>query len=210
MCYSKNVGLREMVSYYGRGYRALRRSRESIFQYTLCNDSAKNEPVSFQACLPANSVRIDTRTTPLKCEKILCRVCPSVFPCRSISELEQVKLEHQRNMDGRPTESTPFLHEDILARTLEYEQDLRQWRISELKSGRGDPGRPEYEEASTKFSYIQCPVLTILPGIRRHFNHTTPLPCRVQSLPFRKEHGHRRRRSSRNLLSQGLSRPRPP
>ena len=51
-------------------------------------------------------------------------------------------------MDHRPPGATLFLHEDILARTLAYEQDLHQWRTAELEAGRGDPGRPTYEEAS--------------------------------------------------------------
>jgi hypothetical protein len=51
-------------------------------------------------------------------------------------------------MDVRLPKSTLFLHEDILARTLSYERDLKQWRMAELKAGRGDPGRPTYEEVS--------------------------------------------------------------
>jgi hypothetical protein len=57
-------------------------------------------------------------------------------------------------MDGLP-HMTLFLHEDILARTLAYEQDLRQWRISELEAGRSDPGRPKYEEVQS-LSFIWC------------------------------------------------------
>jgi len=53
-------------------------------------------------------------------------------------------------MDGLP-HMTLFLHEDIMARTLAYEQDLRQWRISELEAGRSDPGRPKYEEVGEHF-----------------------------------------------------------
>jgi hypothetical protein len=51
-------------------------------------------------------------------------------------------------MDERPTGLTLFLHEDTLARTLAYEQDLQRWRIAELEAGRGDPGRPSYNEVS--------------------------------------------------------------
>jgi hypothetical protein len=51
-------------------------------------------------------------------------------------------------MNEQPPRATLFLHEDILARTLAYEQDLCQWRIAELEAGRSDPGRPAYEEAS--------------------------------------------------------------
>lgn len=53
-------------------------------------------------------------------------------------------------MDEHPPRVTLFLHEDTLARTLAYEQDLRQWREVELAAGRSDPGRPEYEEASDR------------------------------------------------------------
>jgi hypothetical protein len=51
-------------------------------------------------------------------------------------------------MDQRPPTSTLFLHEDVLARTLAYEQDLQAWRIAELEAGRVDPGRPTYDEVS--------------------------------------------------------------
>jgi hypothetical protein len=51
-------------------------------------------------------------------------------------------------MDERPPLSTLFLHEDVLARTLAYEQDLQAWRIAELEAGRADPGRPAYDEVS--------------------------------------------------------------
>jgi len=44
--------------------------------------------------------------------------------------------------------SALFLHEDILARTLSYEQDLHEWRLAELTAGRPDPGRPSYTEVS--------------------------------------------------------------
>jgi hypothetical protein len=50
-------------------------------------------------------------------------------------------------MEERPPRTTLFLHEDLLARTLSYEKDLKQWRTAEVEAGRGDPGRPPYEEA---------------------------------------------------------------
>ena len=55
-------------------------------------------------------------------------------------------------MDEHPPYLTLFLHEDILAHTLAYEQDLQQWRIAELEAGWADPGRPTYEEASGCFN----------------------------------------------------------
>jgi hypothetical protein len=48
-------------------------------------------------------------------------------------------------MDLHIAESTVFLHEDIIARTLIYEVQLQRWRIAELNAGRGDPGRPSYD-----------------------------------------------------------------
>jgi len=49
-------------------------------------------------------------------------------------------------MGERPPRVTLFLHEDILARTLAYERELCSWRTAEAEAGRGDPGRPPYEE----------------------------------------------------------------
>ena len=57
-------------------------------------------------------------------------------------------------MDSYPARATLFLHEDILARTLDYEEDLYDWRVAELEAGRSDPGRPEYDEASVGFNFI--------------------------------------------------------
>jgi len=59
---------------------------------------------------------------------------------------------HHAMMDRIPPLSTLFLHEDVLARTLAYERDLQQWRISELKAGRADPGRPTYDEVNDDFN----------------------------------------------------------
>ncbi|KIL64794.1 hypothetical protein M378DRAFT_162958, partial [Amanita muscaria Koide BX008] len=58
-----------------------------------------------------------------------------------------LRSDHRNAVNEQPPRATLFLHEDILARTLAYEQDLHQWRIAELEAGRGDPGRPTYEEA---------------------------------------------------------------
>lgn len=69
-------------------------------------------------------------------------------------------------MNERPPSATLFLHEDILARTLAYEQDQRQWRISELESGRDDPGRPTYEEVSS------CPCsISAMPSSYQYFRY---------------------------------------
>lgn len=61
-----------------------------------------------------------------------------------------MSIQHHIARDNPPL-ITLFPHEDVLARTLAYEQDLFQWRIAELKAGREDPGRPLYEEVSDFF-----------------------------------------------------------
>jgi len=60
--------------------------------------------------------------------------------------LVPVEINHHRPMDSHPARATLFLHEDILARTIDYEEDLYNYRVAELNSGRSDPGRPEYDE----------------------------------------------------------------
>lgn len=49
-------------------------------------------------------------------------------------------------MDFPRTLWTLFLHEDIIAKTLAYERDLKTYRLNEIKAGRADPGRPTYDE----------------------------------------------------------------
>lgn len=48
-------------------------------------------------------------------------------------------------MDLHPARATLFLHEDVVAKTLQFERELMEWRSSEVQAGRGDPGRPSYE-----------------------------------------------------------------
>ena len=55
-------------------------------------------------------------------------------------------LHHSEIGRGAPV-ATLFLHEDLLARTLAFELDLKQWRLAEIEAGRGDPGRPNYLDA---------------------------------------------------------------
>ena len=38
-----------------------------------------------------------------------------------------------------PARAYLFLHEDVVARTLQFERELKQWRLSEIQAGRGDP-----------------------------------------------------------------------
>ena len=54
---------------------------------------------------------------------------------------------HHTEMDRRPPRATLFLHEDLVARTLAFELELKQWRLAEIAAGRGDPGRPNYLDA---------------------------------------------------------------
>jgi hypothetical protein len=61
-------------------------------------------------------------------------------------------------MNQTPPTCTLFLHEDILLRTLAYEQDLQKWRIAELEAGKPDPGRPSYDEVSDDFNIVWCHV----------------------------------------------------
>ena len=47
-------------------------------------------------------------------------------------------------IDTRPPRATLFLHEDLVAKTLQFERELKAWRLAEIQAGRGDPGRPGY------------------------------------------------------------------
>ncbi|KAH9992222.1 hypothetical protein BJV74DRAFT_771744 [Russula compacta] len=54
-----------------------------------------------------------------------------------------------------PPIATLFLHEDLVARTLAFELDLKQWRLAEIEAGRGDPGRPDYLDALSVSDILQ-------------------------------------------------------
>ena len=54
---------------------------------------------------------------------------------------------HHHEIGGGAPVATLFLHEDLLARTLAFELDLKQWRLTEIEASRGDPGRPNYLDA---------------------------------------------------------------
>jgi hypothetical protein len=58
-----------------------------------------------------------------------------------------VSPTHHSEMDSSPPIATLFLHEDLVARTLDFELDLKQWKLAEMRSGRGDPRRPSYLDA---------------------------------------------------------------
>ncbi|KIL64492.1 hypothetical protein M378DRAFT_163271 [Amanita muscaria Koide BX008] len=104
---------------------------------------------------PENSVWahiMDAAITPsnLRLSQMLTRKLRQDRHPRHAAEVREnivpLNVDHHMLMDGRPTRATLFLHEDLLARTLDYEQDLCDWRLSELSAGRSDPGRLEYEE----------------------------------------------------------------
>lgn len=81
-------------------------------------------------------------------------------------------------MDRTIPTCTLFLHEDIMMRTLAYEEDLRKWRIAELEAGRPDLGRPLYDEVSDDFNIVWChvsPMLQVFGGMRvtQHRFHCT-------------------------------------
>jgi hypothetical protein len=58
-----------------------------------------------------------------------------------------VSPTHHSETDSSLPIATLFLHEDLVARTLAFELDLKQWRLAEIEAGRGDPGRPNYLDA---------------------------------------------------------------
>lgn len=60
-----------------------------------------------------------------------------------VSDLVVTHTEHAC-IDFMPARATLFLHEDLVARTLQFERELKDWRLAEIQAGRGDPGRPGY------------------------------------------------------------------
>ena len=73
-------------------------------------------------------------------------------------------------MDSSLPIATLFLHENLVAWTLAFELDLKQWRLAEIEGSRGDLGRPNYLDAFA-VSNILCPSfyvhqinLTHVPG----------------------------------------------
>jgi len=71
------------------------------------------------------------------------------YSCHAAEIRENIiplSFTHHGQMDSSPPFATLFLHEDLVARTLAFEIDLRQWRLAEIEAGRGDPGRPSYLE----------------------------------------------------------------
>ena len=65
---------------------------------------------------------------------------------RSTLTFFKVRIDLYDGMESPRTFRTLFLHEDIIAKTLAYERDLKTYRLNEIEAGRGDPGRPTYDE----------------------------------------------------------------
>jgi len=152
----------------------------------LCNNT-EDAPVSLAQCLPAICIRINIPNMLLRCGKILCTINAFLFLCQLIFDLIKWHLlDHHRGMDKHPPSLMLFLHEDILACTLVYEQELQHWRIVEPEAGCSDPGRPTYEEASGCFnSSASC--LTCTLGIWWYGNHTTSFSHCKQHAFFHQE-----------------------
>jgi hypothetical protein len=62
------------------------------------------------------------------------------------TDVFKMRFDIHGGMDATPALYTLFLHGDLIARTLAYEQDLKAYRLNEIEAGRGDPGRPAYDE----------------------------------------------------------------
>ncbi|KAJ7125099.1 hypothetical protein C8R44DRAFT_782319 [Mycena epipterygia] len=78
---------------------------------------------------------------------------------------------------------TLFPHEDVVAKTLQYELDVREWRLTEVIAGRGDPGRPPYSPGYP-VRYIPAPHRDIEHQSQAGLNICSEdvgpiLPCRL-------------------------------
>ena len=119
---------------------------------------------------------------PQRCEKILflvrCTLSEFIyFRYFRLSDMTVAPTEHSA-IDLHPARACLFLHEDIVAKTLEFERELKEWRLSEIQAGRGDPGRPPYEYVFL-VSAIVLPVLPVdfknVAGTRHPTTHAPPL-----------------------------------
>lgn len=83
-----------------------------------------------------------------KSERMLYLVCHSDLLASLKTVISViVNVLHHSEMDSSLPIATLFLHEDLVARTLSFELDVKQWRLAEIEAGRGDPGRPNYLDA---------------------------------------------------------------
>jgi len=68
------------------------------------------------------------------------------------------------------------LHEDLVAKTLQFERELKAWRLAEIQAGRGDPGRPGYNYVFVTvciFLLIQYPKVNMTSSNARHHQRLT-------------------------------------
>jgi hypothetical protein len=80
-------------------------------------------------------------------ENIIPRTSESFLGLYQLMDVTNVVCPNQHGqIYKKPTLATLFLHEDLVGRTLAFELDLQRWRRAEVNAGRGDPGRPSYED----------------------------------------------------------------
>jgi len=127
------------------------------------------------------------------------------YSCHAAEIRENIiplSFTHHGQMDSSPPFATLFLHEDLVARTLAFEIDLRQWRLAEIEAGRGDPGRPSYLEVfSMPFTEHRwhsrgAPFVNVVdghrsvydtsdcPGVHPHSDNAFPSIRTLLSIPF--------------------------
>ncbi|KAJ7213592.1 hypothetical protein GGX14DRAFT_619113 [Mycena pura] len=94
------------------------------------------------------------------------------FPCLTAALADATC--HHRTSIGIPS-LTLFPHEDLLARTLEYELEVASIRQSQVEAGNADPGRPPYDTAYGVGCRVHMPSnLAQSEGITRYDPDTLP------------------------------------
>ncbi|KAJ7130260.1 hypothetical protein C8R44DRAFT_978392 [Mycena epipterygia] len=91
--------------------------------------------------------------------------------------LVPLSVTYHKMVDKGATGLTLFPHEDVVAKTLEYELDVREWRLNEVNAGRGDPGRPSYISGypAGSLSKTDPAIGPVLP-CRLHMSARSPNP----------------------------------
>lgn len=97
-------------------------------------------------------------------------------PTSCETDFHKVRSDMHDGMDATPALYTLSLHEDLIARTLAYERDLKVYRLNEIEAGRGDPGRP----AACNFLPLPSQSNSHRPGVRG--NLTPSLLCSFSRL----------------------------
>ena len=67
-------------------------------------------------------------------------------PTSCETDVLKVTSDIYDGMDGKPALYALFLPEDLIARTLLYERDLKAYRLNDIEAGQGDLRRPVYNE----------------------------------------------------------------